>query len=118
MSSSKAAHVGRAILRYVRVSPTKARLVARQVQGLNAEEALARLEFSPNKASRLIYKTIASAVANVGYEAFRVSVSSCRVDGGPVLKRIMPRARGRATPIRKPLSHIFVEVALRDEEKQ
>lgn len=100
----------RAILKYTRLSPTKARLVARQIQGLNAEVALAMLEFSPNKAAKLIYKTIASAVANGNYEASNVKIISCRVDKGPVLKRFMPRARGRATPIHKPMSHIFVEV--------
>lgn len=99
-----------AILRYVRLSPTKARLIAREVQGMNGEIALASLEFTPNKAARAIYKTLASAIANGGYEATNVEVTSCRVDAGPVLRRFMPRARGRATPIRKPMSHIYVEV--------
>ncbi|RDU72577.1 50S ribosomal protein L22 [Helicobacter aurati] len=100
----------RAVLKHIRLSPTKARLVARQVQGLNAEVALAMLEFTPNKAAKFIYKTIASAVANGSYEASSVEIISCRIDKGPVLKRFMPRARGRATPIHKPMSHIYVEV--------
>ncbi|PAF51164.1 50S ribosomal protein L22 [Helicobacter sp. 13S00401-1] len=104
-----------ATLKYTRLSPTKARLIAREVQGMNAELALASLEFTPNKAAKLIYKTIASAVANGGFEASSVHVISCRVDAGPVLRRFMPRARGRATPIRKPMAHIFVEV---DEVKE
>lgn len=99
-----------AVLRYARLSPTKARLIAREVQGMNGEFALASLEFTPNKAAKAIYKTLASAIANGGYEAVNVEVTSCRVDAGPVLKRFMPRARGRATPIRKPMSHIYVEV--------
>ncbi len=98
-------------LRYIRLSPTKARLIAREVQGMNAEYAIASLEFMPNKAAKVISKVIASAVANGGYEPEEVVIKSCRVDGGPVLKRFTPRARGRATPIRKPTSHVFVEVA-------
>lgn len=110
--------MSKALLRYIRLSPTKARLVAREVQGMNAELAIASLEFTPNKAARVIAKVIASAVANGGYEAQSVVVKSCRVDAGPVLRRFMPRARGRATPIRKPTSHIFVEVALQGADKK
>ncbi len=97
-------------LKFVRLSPTKARLIAREVQGMNAEAAIAALDFMPNKGATFISKAIATAVANGGFEADEVIVSSCRVDAGPVLKRFTPRARGRATPIRKPTSHIFVEV--------
>ncbi len=85
--------MSKALLRFVRLSPTKARLIAREIQGMNAEIVLA------------------SAIANGNYEAGNVEVASCRIDTGPVLRRFTPRARGRATPIRKPTSHIFVEVA-------
>ncbi len=103
--------MSRAILRYVRVSPTKARLVAREVQGMNAEEAIAALEFMPNKAAGIISKVIASAVANGDYEPEEVVITSCRVDKATVMKRWRPRARGTATRILKPTSHIMVEVA-------
>ncbi len=103
--------MSKAILKNIRLSPTKARLIAREVQGMNAELALASLSFMPNKGARFIAKTLASAVANGGFEPSEVVVSSCRVDAGPVLRRFIPRARGRATPIRKPLSHIYVEVS-------
>ena len=103
--------MSKAILRFVRLSPTKARLVAREIQGMNAELALASLEFMPNKAAKIISKVVASAVANGGYEPQEVVITSCRVDKGPVLKRFRPRARGRASRIEKPTSHIFVEVA-------
>ncbi len=103
--------MSKAVLKFIRLSPTKARLVAREVQGLNAEEALARLEFTPNKAAKVISKVIASAVANGGFEPEEVVVTSCRVDRGPYLKRFRPRARGRASRIMKPTSHIYVEVA-------
>jgi len=102
--------MSRALLKYVRVSPTKARLIAREVQGMNAELALAALEFMPNKAAGIVSKVIASAVANSGMEAEECIVKSCRVDNGPVLKRFRPRARGMASGIRKPTAHILVEV--------
>jgi len=100
-----------ATLKFIRLSPIKARLIAREVQGMNAEEALAALEFTPNKAAKIIYKVIASAVANSEMDAENLVVTSCRVDKGPVLKRFKPRARGSASGIRKPTSHVFVEVS-------
>lgn len=107
--------MSRALLRFIRLSPTKARLVAREVQGMNAELALASLEFTSSKAARIIAKVIASAVANGGYQPESVIIYSCRVDTGPVLRRFTPRARGRATPIRKPTSHVLVEVLTQSE---
>ncbi|DAB34568.1 MAG: large subunit ribosomal protein [Sulfurospirillum sp.] len=103
--------MSKAVLKFIRLSPTKARLIAREVQGMNAELALASLEFMPNKGAKVISKVIASAVANGGFEPEEVVVSSCRVDAGPVLKRFRPRARGSASGIRKPTSHILVEVS-------
>ncbi len=103
--------MSRALLRYVRVSPTKARLIAREVQGMNAEDAIAALEFMPNKAAKIISGVIASAVANGSYEPDEVVITSCRVDRAAYLKRFRPRARGTATRILKPTSHILVEVA-------
>ena len=102
--------MARALLKYIRVSPIKSRLIAREIQGMNAEEALAALEFTPNKAAKIIYKVLASAVANSGNQAEDCTVTSCRVDNGPVLKRFRPRARGMASVIRKPTAHILVEV--------
>ena len=99
-----------ATLKFIRLSPIKARLIAREVQGMNAEKALASLEFTPNKAAGIISKVIASAVANSETDAEDLIISSCRIDRGPVLKRFKPRARGSASGIRKPTSHVFVEV--------
>ncbi len=110
--------MSKAVLRFIRLSPTKARLVAREVQGMNAELALASLEFTPNKAAGIISKVIASAVANGGYEPEEVEIVSCRVDKGPVLRRFRPRARGSASRIMKPTSHIYVEVAPAKEQEQ
>ncbi len=104
--------MSKATLKFIRLSPNKARLIAREVQGMNAEYALASLEFAPNKAAGIISKVIASAVANGDYEPEEVVVLSCRVDKGPVLKRFRPRARGSASRILKPTSHIMVEVGV------
>lgn len=97
-------------LKFIRISPTKTRLIAREIQGMNAEIALATLEFTPNRGARYIANAISTAVANGGFEPEEVIVSSCRVDAGPVLKRFRPRARGSASRIRKPTAHIMVEV--------
>lgn len=109
--------MGKALLKYIRLSPTKARLVAREIQGMNVELAIASLEFTPNKAAKVIAKVIASATANGGVNPQSAIVKSCRVDAGPVLRRFTPRARGRGTPIRKPTSHVFVEVAEQSKDK-
>ena len=102
--------MSRAVLKHIRLSPTKARLVAKEIQGMNAEEALAKLEFMPNKAAKVIAKVVASAVDNGGFDANEVVVTSCRVDRAAYLKRFRPRARGMASRIQKPTAHIFVEV--------
>jgi len=108
--------MSKATLKFVRLSSTKARLITREVQGMNAELAMASLEFMPNKAAGIIAKVIASAVENGGYAPNEVVVSSCRVDRGPSLKRFIPKARGRADKIRKPTSHIFVEVSKKQKD--
>ncbi|MBU0924871.1 MAG: 50S ribosomal protein L22 [Aliarcobacter sp.] len=103
--------MAKAILKFIRLSPTKARLIAREVQGMNAEYAIASLQFTPNKAAGIISKVIASAVANAGLDPVDAVVVSARVDKGPVLKRFTPRARGSASPKHKPTAHIMIEVA-------
>ena len=103
--------MAKAILKFIRLSPTKARLIAREVQGMNAEYAIASLQFTPNKAAGIISKVIASAVANAGLDPVDAVITSARVDKGPVLKRFTPRARGSASPKHKPTAHIMIEVA-------
>ncbi|EOE2053167.1 50S ribosomal protein L22 [Campylobacter coli] len=114
--------MSKALIKFIRLSPTKARLIAREVQGMNAELAMASLKFMPNKGAKYIANAISSAVANGGFEANEVIVKSCRVDAAAVLKRFRPRARGSASRIRrKPTSHILVEVAkaeVKSEEKK
>ena len=108
--------MSKSTIKFVRLSPTKTRLIAKEIQGMNAEFALATLEFTPNRGAKYIANAILSAVANGGFELNEVIVKSCRVDAGPVLKRFRPRARGTASRIRKPTSHIMVEVSKPSKE--
>lgn len=105
---------GRATLRYVRVSPRKARRVVDLIRGRHVEEARRILRFSPLGASRDVAKLLESAVANAertpGVVAQSLVVDRAWVDEGPTLKRWRPRAYGRATRIRKRTSHITVVV--------
>jgi large subunit ribosomal protein L22 len=110
--------MSKATLKFIRLSPIKARLITKQIQGMNAELALASLEFMPNKAAGIIAKVIASACANGDYEPEEVTILSARSDKGPVLKRFKPRARGSASRILKPTAHIMIEVGTTTETKE
>ncbi len=102
-------------LRNARISPQKARLVADQVRGLAVDKALQLLTFSPKKGSDIIKKVVESAIANAenndGADVDELKVSEIFVDGATPLKRIKPRAKGRADRIMKRNSHITVRVA-------
>lgn len=102
-------------LKYARVSPQKARLVADQIRGLAVDKALEQLAFSGRKAARLIRNVLESAIANAehneGADIDELRVSAIMVDEGPVMKRIQARAKGRANRIIKRTSHISVTVA-------
>ena len=108
----------RAVARYVRVSPYKARRIADQIRGKDLEEARYITRFSPLRAARLVGKVLESAVANAennkGLRAEDLVVVNCYVDEGPTLKRWRPRALGRATRIRKRTSHITVILGERE----
>jgi large subunit ribosomal protein L22 len=105
----------KAVARYIRLSPRKARLVADLVRGKTVAEALAILQYSPQVAARHIEKVLRSAVANAEHNHQVRSLDDLRVnaviDGGPSLKRIQPRAMGRAFWIRHRLAHITVSLA-------
>ncbi len=101
--------------RYARISPQKARLVADQIRGLPVEKALNLLKFSNKKAALLVRKTLESAISNAehneGADVDELKVKAVWVDEGPTLKRIRPRAKGRANRIFKRTSHIVVTVS-------
>lgn len=109
-----------AVLRGVRLSPQKGRLVADQIRGLAVDKALNILKFSPKKGARIIQKVVESAIANAehndGADIDELKVTKIHVEQGPVLKRFMPRAKGRAAKILKPTAHIYVTVG--DESKE
>ncbi len=109
----------KAILKYARISPRKARVVADMIRGKDVEEALNILRFTPKKGARIIEKVLKSAIANAEVspdieDVDALYVKSIYVNEGPMLKRIRPRAMGRAYLIRKRLSHITIEL---DERK-
>ena len=99
-------------LRNVRLSPRKARLVVDLVRGKGIQDAMNILQFSPQKTAPILSKLLKSAVANAEQKGVSdvdtLFVKTVMVDQGPVLKRFMPRAQGRASRIRKPTSHITV----------
>lgn len=101
--------------KFARISPQKARLVADQVRGKDVAQALQILAFSDKKAAALIKKVLESAIANAehneGADIDDLNIAKIFVDEGPVMKRIMPRAKGRADRILKRSSHITVVVA-------
>jgi len=109
----------KAVARYMRVSPRKVRVVADLIRGKDLEDALRILSLSSQKASGVLEKVLKSAVANAEAapqieDVDALYVKAIHVDGGPVLKRIRPRAMGRAYLIRKRTSHITVVL---DEKK-
>ena len=107
----------KAVGKYIRISPQKARLVADVVRGMGVDKALTTLRFMPKKGAGILRKVIESAVANATQDEHidvdNLYIKKIFIDGGPSLKRISPRAMGRATGIIKLSSHITVVL---DEE--
>jgi large subunit ribosomal protein L22 len=103
--------------RYARISAFKAREVTREIQGLPAVDALAQLGFIPKKAAPLIAKTLKSAIANAEHNnnvrAELLVIKEAVIGEAPTIKRIRPKARGSAGPVRKRNSHI--RIVLTDE---
>jgi large subunit ribosomal protein L22 len=113
----------RAVARYVRISPYKVRQVLDLIRGYDAERAKEILKFCERDAAIVVGKLLDSAIANAEHDHAMVGdelfVSACYADEGPTLKRWRPRARGRATRIRKRTCHITVLVSrLPDRELQ
>ncbi len=109
----------RAQAKFIRQSPYKVRRVLDLVRGLPVDEARVVLEFTNRKAAGTIVKVLDSAVANAEHnfalDAEELYVAEAYADEGPTLKRWRPRARGRATKIRKRTSHITIVVAETEE---
>ncbi len=98
--------------KYVRLSPKKARDVAREIQGLPVANALDILNYTPKKAAQLISKTLKTAIAdaehNFSLDRDSLVIKEAVIGIGPALKRFKPRAKGSAGAIRRPTSHIFI----------
>jgi large subunit ribosomal protein L22 len=105
----------KATIRFSRISPQKARLVADLIRGKKVFEAMSLLTFSPKHAARIIKKLLKSAMANAeekeAEDVNEMRINRITVDAGPTWKRFMPRARGRATRVRKRTSHISLVLA-------
>lgn len=105
----------KAISKFVRISPQKARLAAGLIRGLNVEQASLQLRYSQLKGGRLIKKTLDSAVANaetqLNLQRKDLVVKEVRVDCGPTMKRAKSKSRGGRVPILKRTSHFTVVVA-------
>ncbi|NQT35999.1 MAG: 50S ribosomal protein L22 [Planctomycetes bacterium] len=103
-----------ALHKYARISPRKVRLLADLIRGRRADEALEILRFQPQRGARMLEKVLKSAMANAedrrAANVQHLRVVDVRIDGGPMFKRIRPRARGMAFVIRKRMSHIRVAV--------
>ncbi|CAM3843858.1 MULTISPECIES: 50S ribosomal protein L22 [Tsukamurella] len=110
-----------ATAKFVRVTPMKARRVIDLVRGKDAEQALAILRFAPQAASEPVAKVLASAIANaqnnLGIDPRTLVVSEAYANEGPTMKRIQPRAQGRAYRIRKRTSHITIVVESQESKK-
>ena len=102
----------KAVARYIRISPYKVRIVLDIIRGKGYKEAVAILENTPKAASEPVKKVLMSAAANaennLGLSKDNLYVAACFADQGPTLKRVMPRAQGRAFRILKRTSHITV----------
>ena len=109
----------RAVARFVRVSPRKARAVVDLIRGKSVEDATAILRFTPRAAAEIVEKVLDSAVANAEKNLMirpeQLYVATTYVDEGPTIKRIRPRAQGRAFRIDKRTSHITVILKQREE---
>ena len=104
-----------AVLKFVCLSPMKGRLVADMVRGKKVDEAINILKFSNQRAAGIIKKVLDSAIANAenndGADIDELRISEIMIDQGPVMKRISPRAKGRADRILKRTSHVTVRVS-------
>ncbi len=102
----------RAITKFIRLSPRKVRLVVDQIRGKGVEEALNILKFTPKRSALIVSKTLRTAVANAestqSVDVDQLYVKQSKVDEAGMWKRFTPRAQGRATRIRKRLSHITI----------
>lgn len=112
----------RSTYKYARISSQKARQVTRAITGMPVSQALSVLDFTPKKAAFLVGKVLRSAIAdasnNFELDPEEMIVASAVATPGPALKRIMPRARGSASSIKKRMTHITVVIGDKPTEPE
>jgi large subunit ribosomal protein L22 len=107
-------------LNYLKIAPRKVRLIANLLKKRSVIEAESELLYRPQRAAKPLLKLLRSAVSNAVNKDFKkenLFIADIRVDQGPMLKRWMPRAQGRATPIHKKMSHIILVLEEKEEQK-
>ena len=101
--------------KYIRISPTKIDVILSQIRGKSYKEALQILKYLPQKAGAIVWQTLYSAVSNAtnnfDFEKEKLIINEAYVNQGPILKRMQPRAKGRAFKIMKRISHITIRVS-------
>lgn len=111
----------KAKLNYLRMAPRKVRSVGDLIKGLPVNEAEAQLLMQARRPAKPLLKLLRSAIANAKNnglsDAGHLYIASLRVDGGPMLKRILPRARGSASPIEKKMSHVTLILGVNEAQK-
>ena len=107
-----------ATLKFTHLSPQKMRLIADQIRGMSADRAVTLLSFSNKKGAKIVKKVLESANAenNDGVDIDELKITSVEVNQGPTMKRLRPRARGRADRIIKRTSHLIVKVSENGEQ--
>tara|TARA_B100000959_G_C14593439_1_gene465018 strand:- start:154 stop:495 length:342 start_codon:yes stop_codon:yes gene_type:complete len=104
-----------ATLKYTHLSPQKMRLVADQIRGMSVDRAVTLLSFSNKKGAKIVKKVLESAIANAennnGADIDELKITAIEVNQGPTMKRLRPRARGRADRLLKRTSHLTVKVS-------
>ena len=112
----------RSTYKYARISSQKARQVTRAITGMPVSQALSVMDFTPKKAAFLVSKVLRTAIANATnnheLDAEEMIVASAVATPGPALKRIMPRARGSAAPIKKRMTHITVVLGAKPQAQE
>jgi large subunit ribosomal protein L22 len=110
--------MARATARWIRISPRKARAAADMIRGQDVGAALAQLSFSKTHGARVVKKVLESAIANAqrkgDVDVDTLYVASAAVDGGPIVRRFLPRAMGRANRVNKRTAHIQLELKERE----
>jgi len=101
--------------KYIRISPTKINVIIAKIRGKSYREALQILKYLPQKAGAIVWQTLYSAVSNATHnfdlEKEKFIITEAYVNQGPILRRMQPRAKGKAYKIEKKISHITIRVA-------